>query len=68
MAWHVISKDRPELLWHNGGTGGYRSFLGFVPAGKKGTIVLSNTVTNADELGLQILGEPQPVQHHHRKR
>jgi D-alanyl-D-alanine-carboxypeptidase/D-alanyl-D-alanine-endopeptidase len=24
-AWHVQTKDDSEILWHNGGTGGYRS-------------------------------------------
>jgi CubicO group peptidase (beta-lactamase class C family) len=30
------------FTWHNGGTGGYRSFIGFTTDGKAGIIVLTN--------------------------
>lgn len=30
------------FTWHNGGTGGYRSFLGFTTNGKAGLVVLTN--------------------------
>jgi CubicO group peptidase (beta-lactamase class C family) len=32
----------PAFTWHNGGTGGYRSFIGFTQDGKAGIIVLTN--------------------------
>src|SRR5699024_5627992 len=28
-AWFTTTHRSPNLTWHNGGTGGYRSFLGF---------------------------------------
>lgn len=31
------------MTWHNGGTGGYRTFLGFTPDAKAGIVVLTNT-------------------------
>jgi CubicO group peptidase (beta-lactamase class C family) len=32
----------PAFTWHNGGTGGYRSFIGFTQDGKAGIILLTN--------------------------
>ncbi len=31
-----------ELVWHNGGTGGFVSFIGFDPVTKVGVVILSN--------------------------
>jgi CubicO group peptidase (beta-lactamase class C family) len=35
-------------LWHNGGTGGFCSFVGFDPEGQVGVVVLSNTQRSVD--------------------
>ena len=45
------------LIWHNGGTGGYRSFLGFIPESNIGVVVLSNSAHSVDALALSILRE-----------
>jgi CubicO group peptidase (beta-lactamase class C family) len=42
MGWHILSIYGPEMVWHNGETGGYHSFAGFVPDKKKAVVVLSN--------------------------
>jgi serine-type D-Ala-D-Ala carboxypeptidase/endopeptidase len=44
-----------ELLFHNGGTGGFRSFAGFVPATHTAVVVLSNSARSVDALGFRIL-------------
>jgi D-alanyl-D-alanine-carboxypeptidase/D-alanyl-D-alanine-endopeptidase len=44
-----------ELLFHNGGTGGFRSFAGFVPATHSAVMVLSNSARSVDALGFRIL-------------
>jgi len=48
------------IVWHNGGTGGYRSFIGFNRAARTGVVVLSNagTVAGIDDIGLHLL-DPQ---------
>ena len=58
MGWHVWKKYGTEIIWHNGGTGGYRSFAGFDAAKKKGVVVLCNTSLGVDDLGLHAL-EPR---------
>jgi CubicO group peptidase (beta-lactamase class C family) len=56
------------ILWHNGGTGGYKSYLGFTEDGQYGVVVLSNSSTSVDELGQGIVealarkfGDVKPV-------
>lgn len=47
---------KPHLLiWHNGGTGGYRSFAGFQPELGKGVVVLTNHARGVDLTGLNLL-------------
>ena len=43
------------VLWHNGGTGGFRSFLAFVREAHTAVVVLSNTARSVDRLGLRLL-------------
>jgi D-alanyl-D-alanine-carboxypeptidase/D-alanyl-D-alanine-endopeptidase len=47
--------DSGEMLWHNGGTGGFRSFLGFVKGSEVGVAVLSNCSRSVDAIGFRIL-------------
>jgi CubicO group peptidase (beta-lactamase class C family) len=42
-------------LWHNGGTGGYRSFVGFEPGSRVGVVVLSNSANDVDPIGMALL-------------
>jgi len=61
MGWHIWTKYGTEIIWHNGGTGGYRSFAGFEAAKKKGVVVLCNTSFGVDDLGLHALESRWPV-------
>jgi len=59
MNWVHIQSQRlkQELIWHNGGTGGFRSFLGFTADSRLGVLVLSNTTEDVDELAIDLLRE-----------
>jgi CubicO group peptidase (beta-lactamase class C family) len=61
MAWHVFHKFGTDIYWHNGGTAGYRSFAGFVPAKKTGVVVLCNTFFDIDDMGYHILESQYPL-------
>ena len=56
MGWHILTKYDREVYWHNGGTAGYRSFVGFNPTTREGVVVLCNTSVDNDDLGRHILG------------
>jgi D-alanyl-D-alanine-carboxypeptidase/D-alanyl-D-alanine-endopeptidase len=43
------------MLWHNGGTGGFRAFAGFLPASGVGAVVLANDQRGVDRAGLDVL-------------
>lgn len=57
LGWHISEIDGREIVWHNGGTGGYRSYMAYDPARRAGVVVLSNVSTPAgvDGLGLHLL-------------
>ncbi len=55
LNWHVRHADGHDIVWHNGGTGGYRTLLGFDEARKIAAIVLTNSQQGADDLGYALL-------------
>ncbi len=42
-------------IWHNGGTGGFHSFLAFTEDGTVGVLILSNVSRSVDERGMALL-------------
>lgn len=55
MGWHIKEGKDGDVIWHNGGTGGYRTFVGFVKETGKGVVLLTNSSTGADDIGLYLL-------------
>ncbi len=55
LAWLVKKLPKEDggldLVWHNGGTAGYSSFVGFVRARKAGVVVLSNAGPSLKSMG-----------------
>jgi CubicO group peptidase (beta-lactamase class C family) len=58
LGWHIWNKHGTEIIWHNGGTGGYRSAFGFAPDKKLGAVVLTNSDFDLDGVMLHAL-EPK---------
>ncbi len=60
LGWLIMDlEDSDEdIVWHNGGTAGYHSFIGFNSKYRAGVVVLSNTAANeVDSAGFEILFE-----------
>ena len=57
LGWLKRLKKGSEIIWHNGGTGGYRAFMGIDPKARTGVVVLTNVSTTAgvDDLGMHLL-------------
>ncbi len=55
-AWFTDRHGQREIAWHNGATGGFRSWVGFDRATGEGVVVLGNTDKDVDEIGLRLLG------------
>jgi D-alanyl-D-alanine-carboxypeptidase/D-alanyl-D-alanine-endopeptidase len=49
------------VIWHNGGTAGYRTFIGFDPERRTGVVVLSNRSNSVDRIGMHLLDPRMPV-------
>lgn len=57
LGWFLQGDAARPVVWHNGGTGGYRSFVGFVPGPSgAGVAVLTNHQASVDEIGYALLG------------
>jgi CubicO group peptidase (beta-lactamase class C family) len=63
LGWHVLTTNGREIVWHNGGTAGYRTFIGFDQKARVGVVVLSNTGTPAgpDDIGRHLLDTALPL-------
>lgn len=55
LGWHISTISDAEIVWHNGATGGFHSFCGFIPSQKIGVVVLSNATFDIDYIGLHLL-------------
>ena len=57
LGWIGAKREGRVIYWHNGGTGGYRSFFGYDPKSRVGVVLLSNmsTRTGVDDIGLHLL-------------
>jgi CubicO group peptidase (beta-lactamase class C family) len=55
LGWHILSKYGTEIVWHNGGTGGYHTFMGFDKKKGLGVVVLSNSTNDIDDIGRHLL-------------
>ena len=61
LNWLVLSGAGPDITWHNGGTGGYTTFIGFDELNGNGVVVLSNTATSVDDIGMHLLDAQRPL-------
>jgi serine-type D-Ala-D-Ala carboxypeptidase/endopeptidase len=63
LGWHIFTTGGKEIIWHNGGTGGYRSYMGFDPKARVGVVLLSNAETSAgvDDIGRHLLDPSVPL-------
>jgi len=48
FAWHETARDGHRILWHNGGTGGFRSFVGLNRATGRGVVVLVSAAVSSE--------------------
>jgi D-alanyl-D-alanine-carboxypeptidase/D-alanyl-D-alanine-endopeptidase len=61
LAWHIAKGKNGDVIWHNGGTGGYRTFAGFVKETSMGVVVLTNSTAGADDIGFHLLNPDSPL-------
>lgn len=61
LGWLLRRGFGTEIVWHNGGTGGYHSFIGFDPKTGDGVVVLHNSAANIDDIGFHLINSRFPI-------
>ena len=52
LAWHISENEGRKIIWHNGGTNGFSSFMGFDPESKQGVLILTNSGMSVDDIAI----------------
>lgn len=68
LGWFLssIRSSIHTALWHNGGTGGFASYVALVPTADAGVVVLADTARSADRTGVRLLSTlDRTAVHHH---
>jgi CubicO group peptidase (beta-lactamase class C family) len=57
LGWFLspVRSTGHTALWHNGGTGGFASYVALLPAAQAGVVVLADTARPVDRLGARLL-------------
>ncbi len=63
LGWHISTKYDVELVWHNGATGGYHSFVGFDKKSKRCIVMLANSANGIDDIACHLLNANYELQH-----
>ncbi len=66
LAWMTRRTPYGDVVWHNGETGGYSSFIGFTRDGRRGVVILTNGTGAPQELGFATLLPSVPLPQVHR--
>jgi CubicO group peptidase (beta-lactamase class C family) len=63
LGWIIMSPHDREIAAHDGGTGGFRSWVGYDPKERIGVVVLSNasTLIGGFDIGLHLLDQKWPL-------
>lgn len=54
LGWFVLSGNDDDIVWKDGQTGGYASFVGVSTRLRSGSIVLSNAASSNNDIGLRL--------------
>ncbi len=61
LVWMTRHDKDGDVVWHNGMTGGYASFIGFSANGRHGVVILTNIQQSVDDLGFAALLADAPL-------
>ena len=63
LGWHVFTSNGKEIVWHNGGTGGYQTWMGYDPKARVAVVALSNVwmPQATDDIGHHLLDPGFPL-------
>ncbi|MDZ4749384.1 MAG: serine hydrolase [Saprospiraceae bacterium] len=63
LGWFISQGSLGDVIAHNGGTGGYLTFAGFVKETGRGVVVLTNSgSSDAGDIGMHLLDPQSPLE------
>ncbi len=62
LGWHLLDAPGTTITWHNGGTGGFRAFIGMDEPRHRGVILLSNSTVTPDDIAFHMLAPSIPLE------
>lgn len=62
LGWHISGVSDLEILWHNGETGGYHSYLGLDVKNRRAVVILTNSASSIDDIGMHLLEPRSPLE------
>ncbi len=61
LGWHITDLKGRSIVWHNGGTGGFHSFIAFERDSGRAVVVLANASQDIDDIGLHVMDPSLPL-------
>jgi CubicO group peptidase (beta-lactamase class C family) len=62
LNWLIQRTPGGTVIWHNGGTAGYRTFAGIEPSRKIGVVIMTNSGgMGSDDIGMHLLDPQMPL-------
>jgi tetratricopeptide (TPR) repeat protein len=57
LGWHSLNRHGKSILWHNGQTGGFKSFIGLDKEKRRAIVMLANGGNSIDDIALHALNK-----------
>jgi len=61
LGWLLRHAFDTEIVWHNGGTAGFHSFIGFDLKNGAAVVILHNSAASIDDIGFHLLDSRFPI-------
>ena len=61
LAWHIRRVGDRDIVWHNGGTGGFHAFVGIDPRAQTAVVMLHNGAAGHDDVAFHLLEPGLPL-------
>ena len=55
LGWFINHQYDNNIIWHNGATGGFKSYIGFDVKNQRGVVILSNSTRSVNDIGFHII-------------
>jgi CubicO group peptidase (beta-lactamase class C family) len=61
VGWQIRTVGGRRIVWKDGGTAGFQTFVGFDPERRVGVVVLGNSALEVDDIGFHLIDRDLPL-------